>query len=37
MSTNLAIPVPENIEKEFDGSRIQEEKYSFTLNPCIFK
>jgi hypothetical protein len=37
MSIILAIPVPEKIEKGLDGSRIQGEKYSFNLNPCIFK
>jgi len=37
MSINLAIPVPEKMEKGLGGSRIQGEKNSFALNPCIFK
>jgi len=37
MSNDLATPVPEKMEKGFEGSRIEGEKYSFSLNPCIFK
>jgi len=40
MSTDLAIPVPENTEKGVGESRIQDssgEKYSSSPIPCIFR
>jgi len=37
MSIILATPVPEKRGKGFEGSRIEGKKYSFALNPCIFK
>jgi len=39
MSTDLAIPVPENMEKGFEGSRIQEFKWGkifFKPDPLYF-
>jgi hypothetical protein len=41
MSTNLAIPVPENIEKGLEGSRMQGFKWKkssfFNPNPLILE